>query len=97
MLRVNSVSPVFKGVWGDIQYVGEKPVAYYYPFIDETKQEIENEIKTRRHQKISGFHNPLLKEIEAIVTEPLKITKADFEKCNRGFLSDSIAKLLLKK
>lgn len=102
MLSVNSVGPSFKGIWGDIEFKNEKPVVNYYPFIDET----EDEIKQAIDRKLSGdsidFHNPLPKwyekgmKIKAIVTEPLQITKADFAKFNRGFMSDTLAKLLLK-
>ena len=100
-MRINSVGPSFQGVWGSLQFIDNKPVVYYYPFIDETKDEIELEVNSKLKSlnaedslspKWAGFK----KEFEAIVTEPLKITKNDFARFNRGFMSDTLAKLLLK-
>ena len=103
MLRIdaNMQSPAFRGLWGDPKLVDDKKVLHYYPFIDETKDEIELEVNSKLKSlnaedslspKWAGFK----KEFEAIVTEPLKITKNDFARFNRGFMSDTLAKLLLK-
>lgn len=102
MLKVNSVSPSFKGVWGGLQFENDKPIMYYYPFIDETQEEIDQVIKSKNINSLENLNNPLPKwyekgmKIKAIVTEPLQVTKADFAKFNRGFLSDTLAKMLLK-
>jgi hypothetical protein len=100
--KVNSVSSMaFKGVWGNIQYKDNKPVANYYPFIDETQEEISKEIaaKTDSFEASKGTYTKMQAEGEkltAIVNKPIQMTRADFNKFNRGFITEAIAKMLIK-
>lgn len=100
MIRINTAyQPMFKGAWGDIQNLNEKSVIHYYPCIDETSDEIQREVssKLKDMEKTDRLWWVETKQkIEAIVAKPLNVTKADFEKLNRGFLSDTLAKLLMK-
>ena len=96
MLKVNSINPSFRGVWGEVRFVNEKPVVNYYPLMGETEEETKTAVK--------GFHDNSKRllpkwyekeqKVEVIVSEPLKVTKEALAKLNRGYISDALAKLL---
>ena len=97
MLKVNSVSPSFKGAWGDLHYVDGKPEIRFYKFLDDSQDEVVREIETKKAQMSKDNLNPVAKDLLTVITEQLNMTKNDFEKFNRGFLTDNLAKLLIKK